>query len=154
MFSVHSNCSTMDSRRCRNSPGRSERQVWKERRVSVCVWRRGRVSEWVPAQVTPDTWGVTSSSQTPPLVEEEAPLLNTYRTKIFRHKSRRDSKPRITVLARASCNLTDRPTGLHRAMYIWTHSIRSIKFYSNFPCVAYFTLTRFHKGLLRGSSSH
>jgi hypothetical protein len=47
---------------------------------------------------------------TPPLVEEEATFLNTYmsrREKNLGQKSRRDLKPRMTVLARASSTLTD-----------------------------------------------
>jgi hypothetical protein len=43
--------------------------------VRAIVCRREPISEWVPARVTK---GMTSSSETPPLVEEEAPLLNTY----------------------------------------------------------------------------
>jgi hypothetical protein len=45
--------------------------------VCVCVCG-GPVSEWVPTHVTPSRRGVTSSSQTPPLIEEGAPLLNIY----------------------------------------------------------------------------
>jgi hypothetical protein len=62
----------------------------------------------------PSRRGVTSSSQTPPLIEEEATLPNTY-------TSRREQislswilmgfkKPTITALARASSNLTYQPT--------------------------------------------
>jgi hypothetical protein len=40
--------------------------------VLVCVWRRGPVTEWVPAQVTPSTVAATSTDQILRAVEEEA----------------------------------------------------------------------------------
>jgi hypothetical protein len=46
---------------------------------------------------------VTSSSQTPPLVEEEVPFQNT--KKLGQKKN--IPKPRLTVLARASSSLLD-----------------------------------------------
>jgi hypothetical protein len=47
--------------------------------IGVCVWVReiAAVTEWGPARVTPRRQGETTSSQTPPLVEEEAPFQNT-----------------------------------------------------------------------------
>jgi hypothetical protein len=44
--------------------------------VCVFVWRRGPVSDRAPARVTPSRGGVTSSSQTPLLVGEEASIQN------------------------------------------------------------------------------
>jgi hypothetical protein len=47
-------------------------------RIGVSGGRKGPVSEWVSARVTPIRAGVTSSScRTPPLVEEDAPFQNT-----------------------------------------------------------------------------
>jgi hypothetical protein len=49
--------------------------------MNVCVRARactkGPVSEWLPARATPSRGVVTSSSQIPPLREEEAPFQNT-----------------------------------------------------------------------------
>jgi hypothetical protein len=63
----------------------------------------------VPARVPPPSRRrVTSSSQTPSLVEGKAPRLGEYKS--LDHGSSRVSKPRITVLTRARSNLTDRLT--------------------------------------------
>jgi hypothetical protein len=80
---------------------------------SVCGGEGQLVSE-CQLESPPAEGGVTSSSQTPPLVEEEASLINTYSTCLeentnLGHGSRLDLKPIITVLARASSSLTDRP---------------------------------------------
>jgi hypothetical protein len=59
----------------------------------------------VPARVIPSTGGVTSSSEAP-LVEEEAPFQNIYKSwKV--QKYGREPKQRLTVLARPSSNLMD-----------------------------------------------
>jgi hypothetical protein len=66
---------------------------------------------------------VTSSSQTPPLVEEQAPFQNTLKSwkgQKYVHGSRRDTKPKLTWLARASSNLLDHPTRDYSPMELWT----------------------------------
>jgi hypothetical protein len=47
-------------------------------RACVCV----PISEWVPARGTSSRRGLTSSSQMPPLVQEVAPFLNTYMSRM------------------------------------------------------------------------
>jgi hypothetical protein len=51
--------------------------------MQACVGRRGPVSEWVPTRVTPCRRGVASSSQTSPLVEEEALLKSLEKKNTF-----------------------------------------------------------------------
>jgi hypothetical protein len=54
--------------------------------------------------------GVTSSSQIPSLVEEDAPLQNmqkSWKEQKYGHRSRREPKPRLTILAWVSSNLPD-----------------------------------------------
>jgi hypothetical protein len=77
--------------------------------MDACVGEGQLVSECL--LVSPLV-GVTSSSQTPPLIAKEGQLLNTYlgKNKNLIPVSQWDSEPRITVLARASSNLASRPT--------------------------------------------
>jgi hypothetical protein len=73
--------------------------------VYVCVWKKEPVCEWVPARVTPSRGRVTS------IVDEEAPFQNTWKSwkeQKYVHGSRRDPKPRLTVLARTSNNYPTR----------------------------------------------
>jgi hypothetical protein len=44
----------------------------------VCVWRRLPVSKRMPARLHPSRREVTSTSQNPPLFEEDASLVNMY----------------------------------------------------------------------------
>jgi hypothetical protein len=71
----------------------------------------------VPAQVTPSWWGVTSSNQTAPIIEEEATFQNkqkSWKEQKYDHWFRRDPKSRLTVLARpAEIYLTGRLTALY-----------------------------------------
>jgi hypothetical protein len=48
----------------------------------MCVSERGQLVSECPLESPPVEGGVTSSSETPPLIEEEAPFLNT-KTKIY-----------------------------------------------------------------------
>jgi hypothetical protein len=57
-------------------PAPQQREYMSQSMSGVCVWRS--VSERMAAQVTPRRKGMTSNSQTSPLIEEEAPRLNTY----------------------------------------------------------------------------
>jgi hypothetical protein len=80
--------------------------------VCVCVCRYGPYSETVPTQVTPSRRGVTSSSQTPPLVEEKPHFKRCKslgENNKYENGSQTNPKRRITVLSRVSSNLTDRP---------------------------------------------
>jgi hypothetical protein len=81
----------------------------------VCVRPvgEGRSVSECPLETLPSRGGVTSSSQTL-LSSKRRPHFKTLtclgENKGLGHGSRRDSKPRITVLARATSNLTNRPT--------------------------------------------
>jgi hypothetical protein len=102
-------------------PSGSNIWSWVRNQEPLC-WRRPAANYW-----TEMDWKLRCNKHsayveipTPPLVEEEAPLLSTCLedNKNPSRWSRRDLKPRMTLLARASSNLTDRPICAHVQQHI------------------------------------
>jgi hypothetical protein len=106
--------------------------------VGACACMCGAVEERVPAPITANRVGVTSSTLIPPSRWRGPTLIITYMSRRQQKtwsRSRWDSKPRPTVLANASSILIDQPSMLSNLKYFsqlqvaktnYTHSSKSL----------------------------